>query len=238
MRKPFIPAVLGLLGALAVPVAAFAQTEAYTNSPVNLMSGPGDEYPPVVGLPPNQPVTVMGCLSTNDWCDVALPDLRGWIDANALNYPYQGTYVPLGSYVGVIGLPVVAFSIDAYWGHYYSNRPWYNDRARWRNEPPHGYPSPHEGRPKPEPHPMSGPGPGPAPHPTPGPGAGQPSGGARPYEGAPGRTPGQPQGQAMYHPGAPSAAPGNMRPNGGQSRPEAQGHNEARPSGHEQPNEH
>ncbi|RFU47686.1 SH3 domain-containing protein [Paraburkholderia sp. DHOC27] len=132
-----------LASLLALPCFAFAQVQAYTNQPVNLMAGPDDSYPVVTGLGPNQPLTVMGCVSDYSWCDVALDDLRGWIYGDAINYPYEGNYVPLPSYGAVIGLPVVVFSIDSYWGRYYQGRPWYGDRDRWRNEPPHGNPPPH-----------------------------------------------------------------------------------------------
>jgi uncharacterized protein YraI len=128
---------------LALPCMAFAQVQAYTNQPANLMSGPDDSYPVVTGLGPNQPITVMGCVSDYSWCDVALDDLRGWIYGDAIAYPYEGNYVPLQSYGAVIGLPVVVFSIDSYWGHYYQGRPWYGERDRWRNEPPHGNEPPH-----------------------------------------------------------------------------------------------
>jgi uncharacterized protein YraI len=122
----------------ALPCFAFAQAQAYINQPVNLMAGPDDSYPVVAGLAPNQPVTVMGCISDYTWCDVALDDLRGWIYGDALNYPYEGNYVPLESYGAVIGLPLVVFSIDSYWGRYYQSRPWYGERDRWRNAAPHG----------------------------------------------------------------------------------------------------
>ncbi|MGA7778140.1 MAG: SH3 domain-containing protein [Paraburkholderia sp.] len=122
---------------LTLPCVAFAQVQAYTNQPVNLMAGPDDGYPVVTGLGPNQPITVMGCVSDYTWCDVTLDDLRGWIYGDAINYPYEGNYVPLESYGAVIGLPVVVFSIDSYWGHYYQGRPWYGERDRWRNQPPH-----------------------------------------------------------------------------------------------------
>jgi uncharacterized protein YraI len=153
---------LAIAALFAAPCVAFAQVQAYTNQPVNLMAGPDDGYPVVTGLGPNQPITVMGCVSDYSWCDVALDDLRGWIYGDAINYPYEGNYVPLESYGAVIGLPVVVFSIDSYWGHYYQGRPWYGERDRWRNEPPHGGMPPHPpgggyGNHPPPPPPQGGP---------------------------------------------------------------------------------
>jgi uncharacterized protein YraI len=138
-----------LAALLSLPCVAFSQVQAVTNQPVNLMAGPGDDYPVVTGLAPNQPVEVMGCVSTYEWCDVALDDLRGWIYGGALTYAYEGNYVPLLSYGAVIGLPVVVFSIDSYWDRYYHGRPWYGDRDRWRHGGPPGYSGGHPNEPPP-----------------------------------------------------------------------------------------
>jgi uncharacterized protein YraI len=188
---------------LSLPCAAFAQVEAMTNQPVNLMAGPGDDYPVVTGLGPNQQVEVMGCVNTYEWCDVALDDLRGWVDGNALTYPYEGNYVPLEGYGAVIGLPVVVFSIDDYWGRYYPGRPWYGDRDRWRHSGPPGYPG---GHPAPYPYPPHGAEPY------------RPPGQPRPYGGTPYAPPmqGQAQGQPVYRPNA------GPVPHGGPQQPPQQ----------------
>ena len=200
-------AVAAALAGLAWPAAqAFAQAAAYTSSPVDLYAGPSGDYPVVAsGIGAGVPVTVMGCVSDYSWCDVALPDLRGWVYAAYLSYPYEGQYVPLQGYGSVIGLPVIGFSIGSYWGNFYRDRPWYGERERWAHVPSPGY----GGRP---------------------PGARPPDGmrppmpGARPPE--PGRPvappadagrPGQPPGG---HPWGPQQGfPGN----GGGPRPEAGG---------------
>jgi uncharacterized protein YraI len=194
MRKSIISGLLaGTAGLLTLPGVTFAQTQAYTNSPVNLYSGPADDYPAVSQLPGGVPVTVMGCVSGYTWCDVALPDLRGWVYAGNLSYPYQGSNVPILNYGTVIGLPIVTFSIGAYWGSYYRGRPWYNDQARWahhqppppgRGGPPpgHGGPPPGHGGPPPG---HGGPPPG---HGGPPPGHGGPPpghGGPPPEHGGP-----------------------------------------------------
>jgi uncharacterized protein YraI len=139
-----------------------AQTEAYTSEPVDLFAGPSDAYPVVTELGPNVPVEVMGCVSDYSWCDVALPGLRGWIYAGYLTYPYQGAYVPLEGYGAVIGLPIVTFSIGAYWGSFYRDRPWYGERDHWAHVPPPGY----GGRPQAPPPYHGGPPGGPG-HPPP-----------------------------------------------------------------------
>ncbi|WP_167760230.1 hypothetical protein [Paraburkholderia pallida] len=42
---------------------------------------------------------------------------------------------PLPGYSVVIGVPVVVFTIEAYWGRYYRGHPWYKDRDHWRSAP-------------------------------------------------------------------------------------------------------
>jgi len=117
---------------------AFAQAQAYTNQPVELFAGPSDDYPVVAQLAPSQPVAVMGCVSDYSWCDVALPNLRGWVYADYLNYPYDGSYVPIENYGAAIGLPIVTFTLGEYWDSFYRGRPWYNERARWEHILPEG----------------------------------------------------------------------------------------------------
>jgi len=183
MRKRIISGLLvGAAGLSTLSDAAFAQTQAYTNSPVNLYAGPADDYPAVSQLPGGVPVTVMGCVSGYTWCDVAVPDLRGWVYAGSLSYPYQGSNVPILDYGTVIGLPIVSFSIGAYWGSYYRGRPWYNEQERWAHHPPpppgRGGPPPEHGGPPPG---QGGPPPGQG-GPPPGRGGPPPGGGHPPPE--------------------------------------------------------
>jgi uncharacterized protein YraI len=218
-----------LAALLALPCVAFSQVEAVTNQPVNLMAGPADDYPVVTGLGPNQPVEVMGCLDNYDWCDVALDDLRGWVYGAALTYAYEGNYVPLQSYGAVIGLPVIGFSIDEYWGHYYHGRPWYGDRDRWRHEGPPGYPGGRPGQPQPnggapypprmqgEGQPVYRPNAGPVPH-----GAPPPEYGGRPPQQAPSQQQygGRPPQQAPRPQPQPQAQPqGRGQPSEGRREP-------------------
>ncbi|MCR4466934.1 SH3 domain-containing protein [Burkholderia sp. SCN-KJ] len=142
-----------LFGVAAIPGLADAQSSAYTNSGAEIYAGPAPDYPVVAQVPPGTALDVFGCLSDYSWCDVALPGVRGWIDAEQLDYPYQGNYVPLLEYGAIVGVPVTGFAIGAYWDRYYRHRPWFHDRDRWerRAEPrigPGGMP-PAYGRPQP-----------------------------------------------------------------------------------------
>jgi uncharacterized protein YraI len=153
-------AVAWAAGLSIVSGAALAQTEAYTSTSAYLYAGPAQDYPIVAQLPAGQPVTVYGCVSGYTWCDVAIPQARGWVYGGYLTYPYQGSNVTLMNYGTAIGLPLVTFSLGAYWGNYYRGRPWYSDRSRWEHHPPPpNRPPPPPNRPPPPPGHSPGAGP-------------------------------------------------------------------------------
>lgn len=220
-RLFFRVALMAALGASLSPGMASAQSQAYTTASVNVRAGPAPDYPVVAQLPGGAAVSVMGCVSGYTWCDVTVPGLRGWVYGGNLSYPYQGNTVPLMSYGPTIGLPIVVFSLNTYWGNYYRNRPWYRDRSRWMNRPPPRPPI-HGGRPpdngngyRPGPRPGQGNARPPGPRPQPGQGAGRPgrpgggdpsAGGARPGRPGPGAQPG-------------GGRPGGQRPGQGHARP-------------------
>ncbi|WP_175978427.1 SH3 domain-containing protein [Burkholderia sp. BCC1047] len=230
-----------LAGLAAAPGVADAQSSAYTNSPAELYAGPAPDYPVVAQIPPGTALGVFGCLSDYTWCDVALPGVRGWIDAQLLDYPYQGSYVPLLEYGAIIGVPVTGFAIGAYWDRYYRHRPWYPDRDRWARRPeprlgPGGMP-PAQGRPQPGAPMQVAPGGPPPVHdtrpsatrggwnganrmpppaaPTPMPGG---AGNARPASPAPAPTP-MPGGMGNARPASPAPAPTPMPGGMGNARP-------------------
>jgi uncharacterized protein YraI len=136
IQKYLVIRAIPAIGLIALSGAAVAQVQAYTNAPVDVYAGPAPDYPVVAEVPEGVPLTVMGCVDGYSWCDVAAPDLRGWVYGGSLSYPYQGEAVPVMAYGVQLGLPIVVFSIDSYWGRYYQNRPWYHDSARWANHPP------------------------------------------------------------------------------------------------------
>src|SRR5471032_1222924 len=183
MKKPLAFCV-GMAGLLGLPGGASAQQTAFTNAPVYVFAGPAPDYPVVSQLPQGLQVTIYGCVAGYTWCDVAVPNLRGWVDASALSYPYQGSNVPIPTYGASIGLPIVAFSLGAYWGSYYHGQPWYHDQGRWINHAS-PRPGPGYGHPQPQPQPYGGHPPGPP----------------RSNEGYAGRPPGEPQGNYGHPPG-------------------------------------
>ncbi|WP_370676937.1 SH3 domain-containing protein [Pleomorphomonas sp. PLEO] len=81
MRRLAAPLCLvGLIssttGALAAPAEVLAA--------VNLRTGPGAQYYPIVVLPPGTPVNIYGCLDDDSWCDVGYGNTRGWLASRYL----------------------------------------------------------------------------------------------------------------------------------------------------------
>lgn len=202
--------------AAALPVMATAQ-EARSTKWVNLRAGPARDYPLVARLGPGTPLAVQGCTEGFGWCDVIAPsDVRGWIFAGNIAYPYENADVPVLNYGAVIGFPIITFMIGDYWGQYYRNRPWYGNESRWRDRPPvfrprghmPGRGEPDMGRPRQDEHrPEFRPPAGDRPR---GPGDNRPPRDARP--------PG-----AIQH-GEGSRRPDENRPQGGDRHPGGPGH--------------
>ena len=144
---------------LASSAAAMGQN-AMTTEPADLYAGPADSYPVVAQLDPNSPIQVFGCLDDWSWCDVGAGDLRGWMYSPDITYAYEGGYVPLYSYAPSLGIAIVPFSLDVYWGRYYHGRPWYSQREEWAHRSIHHRlppgPRPHAG-PPPRPEHREGP---------------------------------------------------------------------------------
>jgi uncharacterized protein YraI len=134
MRVALISVVLLTLLAGPAPARPY---DAYIVSGAALVAGPGADYPPVVDLlSPGQPVQVYGCLAGFSWCDVSFQGYRGWFDGRQLTYPFNGVRVTLPAFGSQIGVPVVEFSVEDYWGRFYRDRPFYRDRARWAGGAP------------------------------------------------------------------------------------------------------
>ena len=132
-------------GLLALTGAASAQTGGFVTANVNLRAGPGTDYPAVTVLGAGTPLGIFGCIDGYSWCDVDWRGYRGWVAAQYLEYDYRGRRVVLPDYGPTIGVPIVTFSVDNYWGRYYRDRPWYEDRYRWGAPPGRRPPPPPPG---------------------------------------------------------------------------------------------
>jgi uncharacterized protein YraI len=127
--KPNVAALLAVAMLAVSPNARALQAYIATGSA--LLAGPAAEYPPVLDLSSGEPVEVVGCVDGYSWCDVSFQGYRGWFDGRQLVYPYGGVRVPLTGFGAQIGVPVVGFAVEDYWGRFYRDRPFYRDRARW-----------------------------------------------------------------------------------------------------------
>jgi uncharacterized protein YraI len=240
MKRQLVAGLSVAAGLLALPGMASAQSQAYTNGGTNVRAGPASDYPIVTQLPSGFPVTVMGCLGDYQWCDVAAPNLRGWVYASRLSSPYQGYNMPL-NYGAALGLPILAFSLNDYWGNYYRGQPWYGQRTRWARHAPPPPPRPGAGHPPPNWRPSPGP-PGGRP---PGHAGGRPPGGpppghadGRPQGGPPpghtgGRPPGNVGGRPPGNAGGPQGGPPPGRAGGRPPGVGEQGGGNRPPGGHQ-----
>jgi uncharacterized protein YraI len=143
-------------GALLLALCDIASAQnAYTARPMNLRAGPNRAYPMVVQVDSGAPLDVHGCLDGWSWCDVSFEGNRGWMYGGGISFAYNGGRVPLYSYGPQLGLPIITFSLGAYWGQYYQGRPWYGQRNVWahRNFPAPARPVGRPTRgPRPAPH--------------------------------------------------------------------------------------
>ncbi|ODN68384.1 SH3 domain-containing protein [Methylobrevis pamukkalensis] len=141
--KTRLLAVLALLIGLMVPTTgAFAAFQAYATGNVNLRAGPSTQYPRITTLRVGEPLTVYGCLSGWSWCDVNWRGYRGWVSGRYLEAVYSGRRVIVPNYAPRLGVPVIRFDFDGYWGNHYRRYPFYRDHDRYRyyGRPAHSRP--------------------------------------------------------------------------------------------------
>ena len=124
-----------VFGLITLSVHAAKAADAYTTTNVSMRAGPSSDYPRVTVLNAGAPVTVYGCLQDYSWCDTSFRDARGWVAATYLTYPYQGNRVAIPAFGAQLGLAILNFSLNDYWGSYYRGRPWYGRRDYWGRHP-------------------------------------------------------------------------------------------------------
>lgn len=136
MKRIMMAAVL-LAASLAAAPAALAQARTgYAAVNANLRAGPDSGYPRIGAVPAGAALDIYGCIDDWSWCDVQWRGERGWISAGLIEYDYSGRRVAVYDYGARIGLPILAFSLDAYWGSHYRGRSWYRERDRWHDHRP------------------------------------------------------------------------------------------------------
>jgi uncharacterized protein YraI len=118
---------------IVAPSVADAAVRGYATANVNMRSGPSTAYPAVTVIPVGSSVTIYGCMSSVNWCDVAFPGGRGWVSGTYVQASYRSNRVYVApDYYNGLGIPLVTFDVDRYWGTYYRDRNFYRDRDRWR----------------------------------------------------------------------------------------------------------
>lgn len=245
--------------------AAFAQSAGVVTAYVDLYAGPDAGYPTIAQLPAGTGVSIQGCTAGWGWCDVITMGTRGWVAGTYVQYMYQNQPVYVADYGSRIGIPIVAFSIGAYWGSYYTNRPFYRNRDYWYGRPfaprppprppgwhpgsrppPPGHRPPGPGNRPPPPHGNRPPPPGNRPPPNNGhrpspPPGNRPNPGTRPPPQGNRPPPNQGNRPAPGPGNRPSPPPGNNRPPQGGShppqggRPGGNGHPAPKPQGNHAP---
>jgi uncharacterized protein YraI len=120
----------GFMACVAAPANA-QQPNGYPITNVNLRAGPGTDYPVILTVPADAPITILGCLPDYTWCDSVFRNYRGWMRSIYLSGYSEGDYYLLRDYAPDLGYRRVTFNIDAYWDSYYRDEPFYGDRGRW-----------------------------------------------------------------------------------------------------------
>ena len=132
--KKFLMSAAAFCTLLVAPAIAEAAVRGYATANVNMRSGPSTGYPAVTVIPYGAPVTINGCMSSVNWCDVSFAGGRGWVSGNYVQTSYRSNRVYVApDYYSGLGIPLVTFDVDRYWGSYYRDRNFYRDRDRWRD---------------------------------------------------------------------------------------------------------
>ncbi|WP_230530483.1 SH3 domain-containing protein [Microvirga roseola] len=134
-----IVAIAAVAAGLVLPGSALAAPLAFTTTDLNIRTGPAASYQRFDTIPEGGRVTVHGCLTGYNWCDVTWAGERGWVSGNYLAYAGERyARQPIPSVAFSIGVPVIGFDPGIYHRRYYVDRPWYRDRyleRRWAREP-------------------------------------------------------------------------------------------------------
>ncbi|GGB07246.1 hypothetical protein GCM10011491_39180 [Brucella endophytica] len=132
MKKRLI--ILAAFATAAVtPTIAQAAVRGFATTDVNMRSGPSTAYPAVTVIPVGEPLRINGCLRDVNWCDVSWTGGRGWAYGRYVQADYRSTRVYVEpDYYPRLGIPIVTFDVDTYWGRHYRDRSFYRERDRWR----------------------------------------------------------------------------------------------------------
>ncbi len=129
--RPWLLTLISSLFVVGLALKAEA-SEAFVVDNTFLFSGPDYDMPRVERLRHGSSVDVIGCIDGYQWCDVVTFDERGWVPGDFLEFDMDGRREPIYSAAPFLGLMILSFSLEEYWGEHYHHRPWFHDRDHWR----------------------------------------------------------------------------------------------------------
>lgn len=99
-----------------------------------LLAGPDYGYPRLAQVPSGVQVMVYGCLRDWSWCDISWRMERGWVEGRNVSVEYRGRRQGLSAVAPYLGLGILFFGLQDYWGQHYRNRPFYREQDRWQQQ--------------------------------------------------------------------------------------------------------
>lgn len=119
--------------AFGIPTAAQAQQQqmAYAASSAYLRAGPGKSYPLVAHMISGDVVKVLGCVRSNEWCDIDAKGHRGWVQGKTLEAARNGRRLNVAANAERVNLPEIAFDQRSYWDTNYKHYPFFTERRFW-----------------------------------------------------------------------------------------------------------
>lgn len=130
-----LPILSGLSLAALVAASPAVALDAYVTTDLNMRAGPGTNYPVVASVPDDALVDIQGCVAGYAWCDVIWRGRRGWVSGRYLAFLEGRRYVEVEDLAPSYGLPIIGFDVGTYWGRWYRDEPWYEQRFRWGGRP-------------------------------------------------------------------------------------------------------
>jgi uncharacterized protein YraI len=145
-----------IVAAMAMPAVAQA-AEAVAIHSGTMRAGPESDFPAVDHISSGDDLEVYGCTDGYEWCDVSDGDNRGWFQGSRIAFVRDGRREIITDVGAAVGIGIVGFALDDYWGAHYHSRPFFRQehtfQNRWHPNPgnhPHvNNPPPHVNNPPP-----------------------------------------------------------------------------------------
>ena len=104
MQKRFVGTVLI---SMSLATAAMAQTSATVSTDLNVRSGPGVQHPVIGAIMVGEDVSVLGCIDSANWCQVASGATEGWAYGDYLNVTAGDEVVSLYPNRQTVGVTII-----------------------------------------------------------------------------------------------------------------------------------